>query len=168
MKKILSITAFFLIFMALPVHAKENFLERQSEIRPTMMAKACEMLENRIAEKITNFDNTHQFHVRQYNLMKEKIQKVITQKEAAGVDASKLKADMLTFEELIKKFDADRQAFIDALKNTQQFACGQSAGSFKDVLQTAQEKHRQVLADAKEIRNFYKNTIRPDLKALRD
>lgn len=145
----------------------ENRKER-TQVRQENRKERCDLLEERIKNKINNFDNTHQFHVRQYALMKEKISKVITQKESEGKDVSKLKADLQTFDEKVALFDQHRKEFINALKNTQQFACGESEGAFKEAFQAVQGKHRQVLADAKDIRNFYQRVLRADLRALRD
>ncbi len=147
---------------------KEKVQEETQEKRKEFVGKKCDQLEQRIATKITNFDNTHQFHVRQYGLMKEKIEKVIATKEAEGKDVSKLKTDLQTFNDKVALFATHRQEFIDALKRTQEHACGESEGAFKAALKTAQEKHKVVIADAKDIRSFYMNTLRPDLKALRD
>jgi len=130
--------------------------------------KRCAAIEESISKRITNFDNTHKAHLRQYELMKEKIAKVILEKAADGKDVTKLRADLATLNGKIEKFNTDRIAFIDALKKTHEYACGDSQGSFKDALTNAKAKHKVLLADAKDIRNYYQTTIRADLKALRD
>ncbi len=150
---------------------KEKVQERKEtleENREENKDKRCAALEENIDKRITNFDNTHKAHLRQYELMKEKIAKVILEKAAAGKDVTKLRADLATLNEKIEKFNTDRVAFIDALKKTHEFACGDSQGAFKDALTNAQAKHKVLLADSKDIRNFYQTTIRADLKALRD
>jgi hypothetical protein len=151
--------------------AKERMQEKREakkEKREEKTDAACERMEERIANKITNFDNTHKMHVRQYEMMKEKIGKVILEMSAKGKDVSKLRTDLATLNTKIEKFNTDRVAFIDALKKTQEYACGDSQGAFKDALTAAQAKHKTVLADEKDIRSFYNTTIRADLKALRD
>jgi len=146
---------------------KEN-REEKKEDNEEKRTEKCDEITKKIEDKVTNFDNTHKMHERQYALMKEKIGKVILEKSAAGKDVSKLRTDLDTLNGKIEKFNTDKKAFLDALKNTQQFACGQSEGAFKDALKAAQDKHKIVLADEKDIRNFYQNTIRADLKLLKD
>lgn len=146
---------------------KEKIQERKED-REEDKDKRCTKLEESISKRVANFDNIHKAHQRQYELMKEKIAKVILEKAAEGKDVTKLRADLATLNEKIEKFNTDRVAFIDALKKTQVYACGDSQGAFKDALTDAQAKQKLVLADSKDIRNYYQTTIRADLKALRD
>lgn len=143
---------------------KENVEER----RDARKAEACENIEERIAQKIAHFDSTHRLHVRQYELMKEKIGKVILEKGAEGKNVDSLREHLAVLNTKIEKFNTDRTAFIAALKNVRQHECGESDGAFKEAVEAAQEKQKIVVADTKDIRSYYTTVIRADLKALRD
>ncbi|KXK10450.1 MAG: hypothetical protein UZ22_OP11002000753 [Microgenomates bacterium OLB23] len=146
----------------------QDRMEERKEERDNRREDSCERLKERLASKETNFDNSHKFHIRQYQRIKEKIAKVIRDANSAGKNTTQLTANLETLNEKIEKFDADRTALINALKVVQMRACAEDKEDFKEKLEEAQALHKTVLADVKDIKSYYQNTIRPSLKALKD
>ncbi|MEK7595210.1 MAG: hypothetical protein AAB443_01260 [Patescibacteria group bacterium] len=146
---------------------KENFKQEKKELKEQFVENKCDVATKRIDTKINAFDQNKARHIERYNLLKDKIKNFIDRAKAKGLNTSKLEADLATLDEKIKKFATDYANYIKELRDTKAFACGNSEGQFKQALSEAREAMKKVHEDAKDIRHFYTQTIKEDLKALR-
>ncbi|MBI5621436.1 hypothetical protein HY933_01040 [Candidatus Falkowbacteria bacterium] len=129
--------------------------------------KQCETLEARVDLQITRYDNNKGKHLAIYDRMKEKLAKVLERAVGAGYDVAQLQADVATWQTKIDKFKTDYAAYIDKLKATQNYACGNSQGQFLAALKDAKAALRVVHQDSIDIRLFYQQTVLADLRALK-
>ncbi len=98
---------------------------------------------------------------------KQKIQDRINKFKQKGLDVSKVTADSQTYSNQLDTWIADYQTFVQNLKTTQQFTCGQAQGQFSAALKTARTQRQKVKQDRDTFRDFYKNTLVVDFQALR-
>jgi len=129
---------------------------------------ACTAVENRIKGQIERFDNNKGFHQQQFENLRNRVSKIVDRLKAKGFDTSDLTTDLATLDTKIAKFKTDYTTFIDKLRESQDLPCGESQGAFKDKIQESRDALKIVRADVKDIVDYYRNTIKPDLQKLRD
>ncbi len=172
---------FLLIVLTVPVLAKETedstaadtdrtppAREKALEERTERIDQVCENIEERIAIKIENFENNKEHHIERYNHFIEVLSEKLVKLEEKGFDVSKIQADLETLDELVQVYAQEYAAFIDALRLTQNYVCGESEGAFREALVAAKDQWKVVVQKRREIMDFYINVIREDIKALRE
>lgn len=125
-----------------------------------------QIITQRIELVIARFNNNMERHVAAYNAVKAKVTEMITTLAAKGYDVSKLKTDLQTWDEMIRKAAQDYATFINYLKTAQQYAPYESQGQFKDAIEQARRQLHVYRQDVLDIRHYYQTVIRPDVAAL--
>lgn len=149
-------------------NVKEQVREKIEEKRQETVQTKCEVITKNINKRLEIFSENKDKHVERYSELKEKVAELVTKLETRGYDVTALKNDLLLLDEKIQKFAADYVIFIDQLKQTQSFACGQSEGAYAQALTKAKTQLRLIREDALDIKNFYLNVIKADLRELRE
>ncbi|OGC49385.1 hypothetical protein A2W32_04295 [candidate division WWE3 bacterium RBG_16_37_10] len=139
---------------------KNNFQNR--------IAKRCEIITNNIDNRINAYNNKKNAHIKRYDNLKNLIPKIIKNLEEKGYDVTQLKSALSEFDAKIIKYTADYKAFIDALKNTQNFACGESEGDFLNALEDAKTALQTVMLDTRDIHYYYQNVFKKLISDLRE
>lgn len=142
--------------------------DKVKQQRDAWIARKCELLTTSIDSRVTKFDENKNTHIEKYQRIKTSLQAIITKLEAKGYDVSELKEDLQTLDNKIKNFASDFAAFIEKLKATKSYACGESDGDFANALESAKSEIDTVRKDAEDIREFYRTVIRPDVEALKE
>jgi len=164
-KKILLMTLFFSLGM---FGGGAKAVEPSPNLSSTpLWSQRCSRIEARVRLKVQRFETLKERRVNAYLNMKDRVAKFINRLEKQGYDVSKLKEDLKVLEEKINKFAKDYSAFINTLKESQSYGCGHSEGQFKAKLEEARSLLRVVFEDVREIKNYYRTVIRPDLQTLR-
>ncbi len=127
----------------------------------------CDVIEKNVEKRTTNFAKQKEKHIAQYEKARARIVSLITKLEAAGSDVSKLKVDLVTFDDLIKKFASDYAIYIADLGETKTFTCGRSEGEFKAKLGIARAQLKVVHDDSVAIRTFWAKTIKPEVERIK-
>jgi chromosome segregation ATPase len=143
---------------------KEEWKEKREENQE----QRCEVAEGRIDNKINKFDENKENHVERYRHIKEAVSNLVTRLKEKGLDTGNLEKYLTELDSKIKDMASDYQTFIDKLKATKSFACGNSNGDFLAALNEAKSARLTVWQDAVEIRKYIIETIRPEMKRLRD
>lgn len=99
--------------------------------------------------------------------MKDQVQKHIQQVQSKGADVTKLQSDATALTTLLDKWLVDYKTYVADLQAAQKLNCGTSQGQFKTALQTAKTAHKMVKQDRDAIKDFFKNTLKPDFKKAR-
>lgn len=140
--------------------------ERQAQ-KQEKLEQRCSIVEEKINIKVSRFENNKVRRVNAYNNLRNRVSKFIDKLSSQGYDVSKLKSDLVTLDEKIKKFSSDYASYITLLKSTKDYACGQSEGQFKGKLSEARKQLQIVHQSALEVRSYFQGTIRPDIQAIR-
>lgn len=144
----------------------QSWFTKQKDRYHGVLTKSCDTVKERITKKIAKFEENKDRHLSRYQAMKDKIQTFITQAQNEGRDITQLTADLATWDGLIQTSAAQYSSYINLLKIVEATGCDDSA-TFNQKLQEARQQlsvFRQSLFD---VRNFYWNTIKPDIKALK-
>jgi hypothetical protein len=143
-------------------------LTKWEEKKAQISEQRCKNIETRIETRINRYDNNQNRDVTVYANLKSRLDKLVERLKLRSLDTSKLETDLKTLDEKIAKAQTDYETFINGLKETQNLACGESQGQFSGKLGEARKVILTVRQDRIDIRNFLRNTIRPDIQALRE
>lgn len=146
---------------------REEIKEERKELREERKERRCERWENRIRTRINRYENNQDQHRRVFNNLVSRIEKLITRFESTEVDVSKLKADLVVFESKITALHSEHDVFMAELQKSQEHACGESEGEFRNQLGEARKMIPEVREKFKEVREYYRDVIRPDILELR-
>ncbi len=146
----------------------EEAKENREELKEEVKERICERLEKKIDLKLARFDKNKGVHVAKYQRLKEKLERVLDKLEDKGFDVSQLEDHLPALDDLIKQYAKAYSDFIESLRFTKGYACGKSEGDFRDSLGGAREMLAKVKELRKEIRDYYKDVIREDIKDLRE
>lgn len=154
--------------------AKKGFDQRKNQAKTQTDKKKdelCSRVSDRIGKRQSNVAAHKQRLDAHYAKVEGHWQTIIDRATAAGIDASKLTADLATLKQKVAKLDADLDLLAAALQNTANFQCGFSHGDFKHSLGQAKTEWKQVKTDLSDIRSFRKtvrtNDIVPIITALK-
>ena len=146
---------------------KNSINQNKEDKREEIVKRVCNHLEDKVDLKVARFEANKNIHVEKYQRLKNRLMGVLDKLEDKGLDISQLEEDLETLDELIKDYAKAYEDFVESLRFTKGYACGESDGDFKDALKEAKEKLAVVKRLRREIRDFYVNTIRKDIKDLR-
>jgi len=158
-----------------PVMAAGPAILNNTSATPTLMQrledrwnKTCDNLESRIDIRITRYENNAARHKAVHQRVRDKVKAIIDKLDAKGIDTTKLKSDLKELDIKIQKFATDYSSYIEALKATKNYACGESEGQFVKALSDANKYLSTLQRDSLDIRSYYQKTIRADIAAIRD
>jgi len=141
--------------------------ERVQERRENRVERRCDIVNNRIDARISRYEEHDDDVEARMARVTERANEFINRLESKGYDVSKVRSDLQTLEGMRNTRRSLYTAFINKLKEAKQYDCGDSEGAFKTALgeaRTALAKWRdQIRAN----REFIRNTLRPDLQALK-
>jgi len=127
----------------------------------------CDIINQRITDRLNNFQNKQNGDSTIFGNVYKRLTNIQVRLKNAGLDTSKLVADLATLKTKIDKVNADYASFIAGLKATAGFTCGHSQGEFMGKLGAARGILMSVRADRQAVRSYIVGTIIPDIKALR-
>jgi hypothetical protein len=148
--------------------ALDEKMKLRAEFKTKLTEERCKRIQERVDSKIALFEEKKKSHVAVYENIKKRISSIIEKASAKGYDTSKLKSDLIVLEEKITTFTNDYASYLSKIKGSKNFTCRHSEGDFKGELVEARALLKTVHADAQDIRNYVANTIKPDIKALKD
>ena len=131
------------------------------------LERRCFVAQNLIEQRVETYRKNRDNHITRYNRMKDRLTALVNRLTENGHDTTKVKADLLVLEGKIQKFAADSAAFHKKLEEANDYNCGDAEGAFKSRIEEARDLLKIVRADAADIRDYFKNTIKPDFQALR-
>ena len=138
-----------------------------SEKKEKIEAAKCANIEQKIQSRISKFNAGKVRRISAFNNMKRRLTVLEVKLAAKGYDTSKLKADLAVLNSKIDKFLTDYAANNAALSETKKFACGKSEGEFRAQLLESKDLLATVHADSKDIKEYYANTVKPDLQEIK-
>ena len=172
---------FLLLISALPVKAVTNSVSVREQLRTTTQQNiqvrqeikseaveaACDGVTSRIQNRINLYENNKEKYQSRHQGVSKRIAALADQLEAEGCDVTQIRTDLKTFDGMIHEFATIFTSFINALKGTQEYACGQSQGQFLNQLQTSRTQLYTVRTQAEGLKTYFQNTLKPHLQAFK-
>lgn len=143
---------------------KELNLESFKKWHDTRCAKFAEKL----GEKISKIEEKQASHKNAYDNIVSRFETLIGRLEDKGYDVAQLKTDLVTLKDKIAKFKEDFKALTEKYEATKEKVCDDADAKIKSNLGETRTLIQAVQKDAKNIRTFYQNEIRSDIKAIKN
>jgi hypothetical protein len=137
------------------------------EFKEKFTEEKCARVQARIQNRNEFFAGTKEKHTSVYTNLVSRINKFIARADEQELDTSTIKGHLAELQNKIEKFKDDYAAYAAKLGETKNYTCGHSEGEFKGVLLESKTLLKQVHTDAAEIRNYVRETILADLRALK-
>lgn len=143
-----------------PTSAPNRAQERREERRENM----CERVKAKIEERRENFQTRRDRHAAIYQGIVKRLNNLVSKLKARGCDASQVETDLSAFSKLIDELVTAFNLFLDKVHAVGVPVCQEQPGDWRAALTAAKDQLRAVQAKQREIRAFYKNTLKPDVK----
>lgn len=143
---------------------KKELIEAKKEDRAI---QRCEQIKEKTRSRIEKFEGNNKYHQKNFNLIKQNIEELVTLFGQEGLDTSILEGYLVILETKLSKLYADHDAFIVALEASAGLSCDNIENEIKGKFQLAKQEGTDIKADIIDIKNYYKNTIRPELISLK-
>ncbi|MBP6943037.1 MAG: hypothetical protein KBB55_03260 [Candidatus Buchananbacteria bacterium] len=127
----------------------------------------CAAVEARIDARIKNYDQSHDRQLQAYLNVRERINRIILRLDALDVNTTELRVDLKTLDSKIAKLRTDYGAYIVALREVRVYSCVTANTDFTGELKEARQILTTVQTDIKDIRDYYHNTIKPDIREVK-
>lgn len=143
---------------------RENVQNRVNEY----VEGRCERVTERVDNRIRKYDENKQRHIENYDRITNNVSDTVAKLESEGYDVLKVRNDLSELNSMILEFANEYTEFINTLRGSKNHACGNSEGEFKSTIEQSRNQLKLVREQSTEIRDFIKNVLREDLKALKD
>jgi TolA-binding protein len=149
--------------------------EQERNVRATARAQQIEERKEEMCERVTErvksvsarYQNKHLGAVKQYQTMKTRLQKIITDLKAKGANTTDLETAVAGLDTKITAVTSAHTALLESMESSKQYGCGNSDGALRESLETVKEKREALRASIAEARVYYQEEVRPEIIALR-
>jgi len=131
------------------------------------VSKICEQVGIRIDWHLERYEERRDDFVERVNRARERLKDINQKLKDQGCDTSQLEADYQSLGSQLSVWVNDYNVFVNLLNESKTLACGESQGAYKDKVNQARNQLITVREKGMEMKNFYSETIRPDVEALK-
>jgi len=156
---------FIALILGLMVLPTFLIVSAQTEEEVGTEIDSCEIVQEKIQEKIQSYQTNKPEHTLNYQILYLKIAAFANKAEVLGYEADELYKDLDKLEKLIEIFETNYEDFIDALTKTGKSACGKEEIYARDFVK-AKEALGDIRKSTIDITSLYQNNIRQDILAL--
>jgi chromosome segregation ATPase len=143
-------------------------VELNVEAMKAIHKKWCEKIQNKINEKHGSLEEKKGKHMERYDNLKSRLNTLIERLSAKGYDTAQLEKDLSDLGVKIDKFSSDFEVFKTKKEELKTYVCDKTNAEFKAKLAETKVALKTLQKDAKDIKDFYKNQIKPDIKDLKN
>lgn len=127
----------------------------------------CEKIQNKIEEKQDKFKDKKGSHLEAYNNLLDRLETLQIRLKNKGYDTVQVGKDRTELEEKIEKFSSDYDTYRELANESKSYACDKTKAELQSKLAEVKAALKTVKSDSKDIKNFYKNVIKPDILQLK-
>lgn len=128
----------------------------------------CSRIQGKIDDLLDDFEDRRDDHMDAYDSMKDRVEKIEEKFKSAGYDTVDFEAETNIFSAKIENFSDDYADFFEKLTDVRGYVCDHTDSESRDELKDARTLLETVQEDAASIRNYYKNTLRPDIERFKN
>jgi len=150
------------------IRANAEKLKEAFKLKKEKLAEEkCLRVQERIQNKEGNLEQVKEKHMSVYANMTERVQKFIDRFKAAGLNTSKVEADLVTLQSKIEEFKIAYANYSAKFRETKTAACGDTEGGLRGKLVDARAELKITHDIAADIREYMRTVILVDLKELK-
>lgn len=165
-----SVSVFAFVVISLSTHsyaAGSTVTPRQNQVVAELQQKRCERIGSFIDNRILSYNENKDRHILNHQRILEKINTLISNLKAKGLDVTKLSNDYETLNSMTKSFAVKYSNFINQISEAKQLGCAESEGAFKEKMTESRASLKLARDEAQEIWKYINTVIRKDLNDLR-
>jgi hypothetical protein len=145
--------------------------EAAAAAKEKLLEARCKNIQTRLETRINRYENNGQMFETVFGNMLARMQRLSDRLKAKGIDVSKLEADLITLNGKINKLFSDQESFMLTLEAAKSITCSEvdreNSTETKTKIGEARKVFQTLHEDRLDIRNFFKETIKPDILAIR-
>lgn len=133
--------------------------------------RRCELVTQRIADKIARYKNLEKRHQGIYLGLGNKLENLVNRLKEdgyTGENITALETDMTKLDELSEKLKANYSDYLAKLEELKSASCEDSDINFTQALKTAREELAATREVIQEIKDFYLTEVKPHIAAMRE
>lgn len=138
-------------------------LDRAQETRLKGRCRAAQVILKSYGERLGRLDERR---TAAHDTVVAKLNDIVT-RVGDQADTTELKTSIETLQDKIDDFETTLDEYRQAVDDLAAMECTEDPEAFKATLETVRTQRKDLLADAKDIRKFVIETIKPQLKELR-
>lgn len=146
---------------------KKELSEKVTETDKARIAARCEAAQGVIKGKTTSNNAVTTARTKAYSKIVAKLKALSTTLAAKNVDVTTLNQDIASLQTKITAFITANNAYQLALSDLGMLDCKTDPTAFKAALSATRTQQTAVSADAKAVRSYVNDTIKPVLQALK-
>jgi hypothetical protein len=143
----------------------------QEKVRPSTIvtdkAQKCEIVKHRLSQKVKYLTTLEDKHVGNYKRAIERIKKLEEVFISQGMDISALSAARSKLEDMVKDLEAQYKELVSTVEEAEEAACSTDKEELKALLKDARTQLGQIKQLQENIRTYFANTVKPEVKKLR-
>ncbi|MDA3814888.1 MAG: hypothetical protein PF549_00800 [Patescibacteria group bacterium] len=136
--------------------------------RGEIKEKRCDQVRSRIRKKIEKFNGNNKYHQKNFNGVEKNIEELVNLFKAEGLDTSELESYLAVLKTKLEKLYTDHDTFLEALEASTEVDCFDIEDGVKNKLQIAKQEGEVIREDILAVKDYYKDTIRPELIELKN
>lgn len=137
---------------------------KQPEDPTTKCAKLSSRIDARTAKITTRLSKTEATYAKH----DARVQALLTKARTSGVNTDKAQADLQTWQSQTTAIHSAKGQVITKLNTAKSLSCSNDPSAVKAAVQGAKDQIKIVEGLKQTKQAYFKNTLQPDLKALRD
>ena len=150
------------------IRANAEKLKEAFKLKKEKLAEEkCLRVQERIQNKEGNLEQVKEKHMSVYSNMVARIQKFIDRFKTAGLNTTKIEADLVTLQAKIEEFKTAYANYSAKFKESKTAACGDTEGGLRGKLVDARAELKITHDIAADIREYMRTVILVDLKELK-
>jgi len=130
-------------------------------------AQICASIKTKISTKAIWIAGMKTSHLSRYKAIRDKLNRVIEEAGDNGYDTSQLEYDRDTLNIKINTFERDYNSFKSKIDEAKNGACDNTNDQNRNKMREVRALMRTVREDAKDIRDFYTDEIKVDMRVLK-
>lgn len=154
------------------MEARETRIEARQERRENRLEKRCEQIQSRIETRLNRYENNGSMLETVYGNLNARLERLIERLKNKGADTTQLEADFETLKNKINDLLAQHESFMETLEAAAEITCSEvdqeNSTETKEKMGEARKVFETIKQKRIEIRDFVKNTIKPDILAIRE
>jgi hypothetical protein len=144
-----------------PVFAQTSKQPKDSTARCVKLTHKIEARTTKISAHLTKSEATYTKH-------DAKVQTLITKAKTAGLNTDKAQADLQTWQSQTAAIHTAKNQVVTKLNTAKSLPCSDDPSAVKAAISGAKEQVKAIEGLKQTKQSYFKNTMKPDLKALRD
>ncbi len=146
---------------------KEELDAKKEEKKVEIQEKRCEQIRERVQSRTQKFESNNKYHQKNFNGINKNIEELSVFFEVEGLDTSDIESYLAILKTKLENLYVDHNSFIASLEASVDVDCVDIEEGIRNKLQLARQEGNSIREDILDIKDYYKETIRPELLELR-